>query len=101
MIFPALRGSSNFLRVFANSSRASHALWCVLQSTSGKRRKHRMGAEDQQPAQCVGVRLVTSDGYCEEKEPVQLKERDMRTDAEIRRDVESELQWDPSIEHST
>jgi osmotically-inducible protein OsmY len=52
-------------------------------------------------AACVGVRLVTSDGYCEEREPNQLKELDMRTDAEIRRDVESELQWDPSIDDST
>jgi osmotically-inducible protein OsmY len=43
-------------------------------------------------------RLTSSDGYCEEVERIQPKEQAMRTDAEIRQDVESELQWNPSID---
>jgi hypothetical protein len=47
---------------------------------------------------CCGVRHRTSDGYCEERELDQSKEMHMKTDVEIRRDVESELQWDPSVD---
>jgi osmotically-inducible protein OsmY len=36
-----------------------------------------------------------------QRQPIQLKEREMRSDLEIRRDVESELKWDPSINDST
>jgi osmotically-inducible protein OsmY len=47
------------------------------------------------------VRIVTCDGYCEELEgpPKQmLPEAVANHDAEIRRDIESELQWDPRID---
>jgi osmotically-inducible protein OsmY len=72
-----------------------------MQSALRNSRKHQVRILNQFLASCDGVRQVTSDGYCEEIETTQLKEREMRTDTEIRRDVESELQWDPSIDDST
>src|SRR5450631_3586061 len=45
-----------------------------------------------------GGRQKKSDGYCEERECEPSMETSMKTDIEIRRDVESELQWDPSVD---
>jgi osmotically-inducible protein OsmY len=51
--------------------------------------------------QSRNVRIVTCDGYCEELEasPKEtLPDAVANRDAEIRRDIESELQWDPRID---